>query len=50
MSVQVALSRPRGAQIDRKRPVYVPAIACRNKCFSEGIRDDAILVRPKKQR
>jgi hypothetical protein len=50
MSVQVTLSRPRGAPVDRKDPTHVPAIARRSKFFSEGIGDDAILVRPEKQR
>jgi hypothetical protein len=50
MSVQVTLSRPGVAPTDRKYPTHVPAIACRSKFFSEGIGDDAILVRPEKQR
>jgi hypothetical protein len=46
MSVQVMLRRLSGASVDGDTAAYFERIARRSKCFSEGIGDDPILVRP----
>jgi hypothetical protein len=50
MSVQIVTRRLSEASVDHELVACFRGFADRGKCFSGGFGDDAILVRPEKQR